>query len=297
MIVAEKRIKLIVTGDMERQALAESLRQVFVGACDLGNEVVWERPMKMHCVTSNRLPEDPHSPSTQMQALARAMLYEAIFGKTGTPADLVVVIDDVELANLGQEAAVAAHFRVAVRIELDRMANSAPTRERYEKLLREKCSFHLLRPMVESYLFGDPAALAEAGVSDDIKPMLRHATDVEDFEVIDPRWLSTCERENNAKRGRHPWWCHERHPKHYLEDLVDRSGQSYDETDQGKRALLGLRWKVVPKQALDVAFLRALFEDLSDWFCVPNPMGQGSKAPHFYPDRRVNRDSLLLRNL
>jgi len=96
------RIKLIVTGDMEKLALHESLRRVFPGERD-GEEVIWEQPRKIHCTTSHPLRED-RRPSQPMVELARAMLAEVGIGRTGQPADLVVAIDDVELGNLEREA-------------------------------------------------------------------------------------------------------------------------------------------------------------------------------------------------
>ncbi len=51
------RIKLIVTGDMEKLALHESLRRIFPSERD-GEEVVWEQPRKIHCTTSYPLRED-----------------------------------------------------------------------------------------------------------------------------------------------------------------------------------------------------------------------------------------------
>src|SRR4051812_44487686 len=99
------RIKLIVTGDMEKAALHESLRRLFPPQRD-GEEVIWDQPRKLHCATSHPL-SPGGSPSTAMLALAQAMLDEVAIGKRGNPADLVMVIDDVELGNVGQEGVVA----------------------------------------------------------------------------------------------------------------------------------------------------------------------------------------------
>ena len=233
-----------------------------------------------------------------MRALARAMLDEAITGKQGPPADLVVVLDDVELANLGQESIVIEHFRAAVNVELSAKASSQATRDRYNLIVRQKCSYHLLRPMVEAYLFGDVAALANAGVSVAVAPLLLHPTDVEAFEAVDSLWTPDCVlRNQNQTRNGRPWWRHEKHPKCYLEHLIGRSNNNtYDETVQGALALQNLAWGSVPKVPADVSFVRALFEDLADWFGTPNPI-PGQKSALFYPPMAVNRANLLLRNL
>jgi hypothetical protein len=222
------------------------------------------------------------------------MLDEAKIGKKGTPADLVVVIDDVEIGNLGQEGVVAQHFRAAVEAKLASYSES--TQARYRSLLHEKCSFHLLRPMVESYLFGDADALIAAGVPDGENPCLVHP-DVEQFETDDPAWKPTCDEEN-TKRGRAmPWWRHERHPKHYLEHLTERGKVFYEETTHGKRALMGLDWCKVPKESDHTPIIRSLLEDIADWFGEANPLGTGPCHPDFYPLSSVVRENLLLRNM
>ena len=101
--MAGQRIKLIVTGDMEKASLHDSLRKFFPEQNVNGENVTWETPRKLQCATSHRL-RMTSEPSTQMKQLARAMLDEAILGKNGTAADLVIVIDDLELCNHGQEA-------------------------------------------------------------------------------------------------------------------------------------------------------------------------------------------------
>ncbi|MEN8219862.1 MAG: hypothetical protein ABFS56_26640 [Pseudomonadota bacterium] len=111
------RIKLIVTGDMEKLALHKSLQRFFPDERD-GQKVTWELPRKTQCATSYQLSplqKDNSNLSKAMKPLAQAMIAEALFGKTGKPADLVVVIDDVELGNLGREDIIAKHFRAAVQ--------------------------------------------------------------------------------------------------------------------------------------------------------------------------------------
>jgi len=287
------RIKLIVTGDMEKLSLHESLRRLFPSECD-GREVVWEQPRKMQCTTSYRLREE-QKPSQPMLELVKAMLAEAGIGRTGQPADLVVAIDDVELGNLDREHVIAQHVRAAAESLLSQ--HSSSVEDRYRRLLRERCSFHLFRPMVESYLFGDPGALTASGVPDGTQSLLAHTTDVEQFETVDPAWLPTCHAENQRQQIKNPWWRHERHPKRYLEHLAQRGQALYEETRQGRDALAGLEWIQIPKVAEDMPLARSLFEDLADRFQVPNPLGPGITDVCFYPARSVRRENLTLRNM
>ncbi len=291
------RIKLIVTGDMEKLVLHESLRRFFPNVRN-GEEVIWDKPRYTQGVTSSRLqPLLPdHPPSKPMLELAKAMIAETVDGKTGKPADLVVAIDDVELGNLDQEEVIAVHLQAAINTVIAARGHDANTEARYRTILRGKCSFHLLKPMVESYLFGDDNALRVAGVPAGVSPKLIHPSDVEQFETNDSAWLSTCHLENGRRQQEKPWWRHERHPKHYIGYLTAQGQAFYEETRHGKKALASLDWLHVPKESTDIPVLRSLFEDLADWFGVQNPI-LGSTHPAFYPVRQVNRSTLLLRNL
>ncbi len=298
------RIKLIVTGDMEKLALHKSLMRLFPSERN-GDEVIWEKPRKLHCATSFRLrslKENNGKCSAQMKELARAMFAETFHSKrkNGKPADLVIVIDDVEIGNLDQEYIIAEHFRAAIEQIIKEKQYSSNTEARYRWILREKCSFHLLKPMVESYLFGDANALRIAGVPDGVNPKLVHPTDVEQFKTDDSAWLPICRIENEKRQKVAPWWRHECHPKRYLEELVKRGGHEfYEETRHGKDALEKIAWKLVPKCQNDTPFIRSLFEDIADWFefVIQYPFDPGTINSHFYPDRRVNRDTLLIRNI
>lgn len=291
------RIKLIVTGDMEKLVLHNSLQGFFPNPHD-GEQVIWEKPRKADCVTTNPLlPLNHSNPSMAMKRLAEYMLDEALVGGTKGPADLVVVIDDVEIANLGQEHLIAEHFRAAIEYVLENKKYSSSTEDRYREILRNKCSFHVLKPMVESYFFGDSNALSLAGVPVGEIPKLVHPTDVEPFETNDPAWLPTCRAENAKRQQSTPWWCHEHHPKHYLEHLTERGQVFYDETSYGKTALKAIAWPQVPKCQSDTSFIRSLFEDIADWFGIPNPLGPGTTNRYFYPLKSVTRADLLLRNM
>lgn len=293
------RIKLIVTGDLEKLALAQSLKKHFPSTHN-GKSVIWDEPRKTHGATSYQL--KPFSAggllSNPMKELAKAMLAEALEGKAKgqSPADLVIVIDDVELGNLGRENIIAEHFQAAVDNAVQLKAKGITAEEaRIRAVIREKCSFHLLKPMVEAYLFGDAAALRRAGVPVDVTPYLVHQSDVEAFETNDPKWLPICHKENAIQQNNHnkPWWVHERHPKAYLDYLLPND---YSETTHGAQALSELFWPKVPKYQHDIAVFGSLFEDVADWFNIPNPIISATH-PDFYPAKTVNRNGLLLRNM
>ncbi|NOY26138.1 MAG: hypothetical protein GXP62_09730 [Oligoflexia bacterium] len=153
--------------------------------------------------------------------------------------------------------------------------------------------------MVESLLFGEQAALQRAGCASTVAPSLR-STDFEDFWTTDENWLPTCSSVNAEKHGEPqpmPWWHEERHAKHYLEHLVGQNGGIYDETVGGVAAFSRLDWPGVPVQAHDLGLIRALFEDLGDFFGVPSPLPPGPSSCLTYPPRTARRNQLLLRNM
>lgn len=294
-----RSIKLIVTGDMEKAALHKSLQRFFPNQLH-GTEVIWDTPRKEEGTTSYQLKSltPGGSPSNPMKELAKAMLAEALYGKKSTPADLVIVIDDVELGNLGQEQLIATHFRTAVEEIINIKANGSKSEEsRLRHVARTKCSFHLLKPMVEAYLFGDSNALGLAGIPSGINPCLVHPTDVEEFETNDcnSKWLSLCNSEDKKQQANNkPWWSNKLHPKNYLEYMIK---EPYKETIQGKDALIQLNWCLVSKYPNDIPIFRSLFEDISNWYNIPSPLGVGNTHPNFWINKMTNPASFLLRNM
>ncbi|MFZ4704231.1 MAG: hypothetical protein ACOYMG_29655 [Candidatus Methylumidiphilus sp.] len=288
------RIRLIVTGVTEELALHNSLRRFFPSLRSNGEAVEWDVP-RFHSggATSNRL-DYSAPPNGAMKKLARIMLNEAIIGKDEKPADLIILVDDVELGNVGQELVVAHHFRLALQQELSKVNYSRHSLMNCQQILRNNCSFHLLKPMIEAYFFGgDVNALRIAGVSSHIKPKLVN-TDVEIFETNDVKYLGKCKNQQGK-----PWWREECHPKKYLDFLIkqDRDGrQVYEETKHVIPALLALDWTKVPIQTTEIPVVRSLFADIADWFGVPNPL-PGDTNSGFYPSANVPLNTLLLRNL
>ncbi|MDD2725213.1 MAG: hypothetical protein PHH59_14490 [Methylovulum sp.] len=76
------RIKLIVTGDLEKLALSQSLKKHFPSTHN-GKNVIWDEPRKTHGATSYQLQplSAGNSLSNPMIELAKAMLAEALEGK------------------------------------------------------------------------------------------------------------------------------------------------------------------------------------------------------------------------
>lgn len=286
------RVKLIVTGDMEKLALRESLQRFFPSVRE-GEVVTWERPRKSQCATTYRLPSETIQPSSVMLTLARAMLDEAgVHPWRPNAAELVVVVEDLELRNLGREEVIVRHFRAAVEKILDGF--EIGTQERYRKRLQERCSFHLFNSMVETYLFGDPKALRVAGVVKGREPKLTDL-DIEKFETNDKAWLPTCRAENAKMLALgDAWWRHECHPKKYLEHLTE---DKYDEIEYGVPALKALNWSDLGRVASHVRVVRCLFEDLAEWFGITSPLSVGACHEALFPPSSMNRADMLLRNL
>lgn len=296
------RVKLVVTGDLEKKALGASLKQYFQET-SAGTPIIFLEPRKVQGITTTPLKPVPRQKDgvtpTNIKALAKAMVAEIWEGARGNPADLVVALDDLELANQHQPERVTYWVRRGIEQELARRAENlgVESAEALRMRVRERCSFHLLVPMIEAYFFADEAALQRVGVSSEHPPRLVRR-DVEDFETDDPMFLPIAQQKNAQQQANgHTWWCHERHPKHYLDHLCNRSGRTYGETSQGCDALAELAWPSLPADELALAFARALFEDIADFCGIDNPMGPGQLASATYPAKTTRVSQLLLRNL
>ena len=305
--MAEKRIKLIVTGDSEKAALHRSLAQCFPTHTASGDSVVWDTPRAVKGVTSYRL-NPAASPSTPMKNLVEAMFAEALNSKQpkGTPPDLVIVVDDVELGNAGQEGVIVQAFQTAVKDKLNALQQqqSASKFSRIQARIQTACSFHLLCPMVESYFFADSATLAVGGVPTSVSPQLGHPTNVEQFNASSdkhPDWQALCQSENSRQHSlANLWWQTERHPKRYLSHLLDISGVGdYFETTLGAQMIEAVNWNRVAKTSTDSPIISALLEDIWSWFAQTPPLGDcvGQSSPATYQVRTLRPTQKLLRNI
>lgn len=291
-----KHIRFIVTGDLERLALQRSIAAWFPDETVEGHPVEWSTGPMFGGATTYRL-QAGKAPNSSMTTLAKALVSEIYTGESGTPADLVVVVDDLELGNLDQPATVCAHFAAAVDADITRRSLPADDEAELRSRVARGGSFHLLSPMVEAYFFGEGAALRRAGCPDDVEPQLR-APDVEAFESTDPDYIAArCAGENARQQQTKPWWREERHPKHYLEHLMD---VEYRETRGGTAALVALDWPGVPADEQSTPLISALFADIADFFGVPSPLGPTVPSPDTYIGAKLSRADqgrLLLRNM
>jgi hypothetical protein len=282
------RVTLIVTGDVEHKALHESLGRIFSGV-EFRSEILGS-------FTSTPLPPEPRidfERPTLVQKLAGALVAAVDPGRQGTPADFAVLVDDLELANMANAERAIHHVRVAVRAHIENHFASGDRRNITTKRVRERCSFHLLAPMVEAYFFGEPAALERAGA---IRPSTvdPSSKDLEDFMTEDSEFLSHPDTDG------HPWAKPDRarHPKSYLKFLCDPTGKksrAYQETKGGHEALRALDWSSVLAQKTYVRFARALLVDLALALEQHQVAARFPGAPH--PLTSQTKRGNVLRNL
>ncbi|HEX8704537.1 MAG TPA: hypothetical protein VF815_37240 [Myxococcaceae bacterium] len=286
------RVGLIVTGKCEHRGLAESLQQIFPEA---RFEALGRQPVDSFTSADVRqLPESPVP--TTLQKLAARIVAEVEPGRVDGPLDLVVAIDDLELANAPHPALVAARVRDAVGAHLrSYRGTSDSAREKVLQRVRERCSFHLLAPMIEAYLFAEPAALVRAGAT---RPSAVDASaiDLEAFETDDPDYLRHPDVPHQQSPERKSWAIpgRARHPKHYLRFLCDPNDpytRRYTEAKTGAEALRQLAWGQVFSQQERVQLARALFEDLALGLGVPHPFpGSAHPATADFKSARVLRN-------
>ncbi len=251
------RVALIVTGELEKKSLHLSLARFFPEA---DFEI-----LKLDGFTSRELPDTPtfeEGRPSLVEKLVRALMAAVDPGRLGTPADLAFLVDDLELYNAATPERAVEHVRAAMRRQLEARWSSADRRRQSADLVRQRCSFHLLAPMVEAYFFGEPAALERVGAKRPARfdPL---AADVERFATDDPDFLAPAD-------GKHPAWAklgRARHPKHYVRFLCDPEGsdpRAYRETRHGHEALRSLDWPFVLAPAAHARFARSFLTDLAE---------------------------------
>jgi hypothetical protein len=304
------RVVLIPTGKMERKALAASLLNIFPDV-----EFECEPPdgtpdsLLPNSFTSSTLPSKVHSAAEQnVDKLVRWLVATVEPGRKGRskPA-LVILVEDLELANVTQPEVVQRELSAAIQRHIERL-RADPRRvldpDLVAQALRERASFHLMVPMTESYFFGDPMALAQATPrAGDAR--LMPGADVEAFQVTDPAFLlplppgAACP---HSADNHCPWDGEDRsrHPKKYVQYL-NRSEQepfctNYKETQQGVAGLRALRWKTVLTEPNAAPYARVLIEDIAQAIDVECPVD--SSARDRGPTSIFRRPpALVLRNL
>jgi len=264
------RVALITTGKTELRGLPPALMNLFPDHEFLGIEDVPGRPFRSF--TSGRLPPPPEGrPDIVDHLIAHAAAL--VDPDLVTGFDGVIVIDDLELLNRHQTDVVVDVFRAAALRHLDLYAANPARRSALAAALRTKVSFHIARPMIESWFFGAPAALATIGVSS--IPYHVRPGDHEDFETTDRRYIaeqpSACTRwlRNGKVRGDRPKWLGlDRifHPKGYLQWLmIDGTHECctrYSEAHAGVSALAAIDWTRLLGIPSHATFARALVRDL-----------------------------------
>jgi hypothetical protein len=307
------RVVILPTGRTEWHGFDKALKELFPG-----NEftpIPTPTEIKSHPdsfptpgFTSNRLTERQRAnPPEDVKALLERASREALGDRFTEAADLVLILDDVEVANLGNERMIVDVARAAVQGHLAGL--SSRVREKTAEALRTRVSFHLLRPMIEGWFFGDPGAIRRTGA----QPPFVLNSDPEHFEVRDdmaylqaneaecPEWVAA-----GRKRKLKPKWIgnphRHLHPKGYIQWLT-REGQEkscslYSETEHGAVALAGLNWAAVLSRPADqFQYLRALVADLADALDQVPATGpvEGVRAP--LTDRFTLPPDPVLRNL
>jgi hypothetical protein len=224
-------------------------------------------------------------------------------------ADLVIILDDLEIINLHQASVVVDVVRDAAQRYLDRFSNEGIKRNRYTDALKNKVSFHLAKPMIESWLFSDWENL-----NDSCNPTrtatLDEGIDPECFITNDPVyetdtgenckiWIS--HSENKRKKYR-PQWIkagdrRNIHPKAYLSWLCFKSDEkncsSYSETVGGVIALKSLKWAKLFQNQNHACFARSMIHDIANALKEDNPFIGMTALETNLPDQRQR----ILRNL
>jgi hypothetical protein len=281
------RIALIPTGKLEMLGLAKGLASLFGQA----HEFVClprtrDRPEEpFNGFTSARLPVASQRERRSSLSNLVAAMVDALWSDR---YDLAVVLDDLELCNVGNEAVVIGEFHDAVARHLERVAERDPRLAgELGDRLRACGSFHLVSPMIESWIFADPAGAANAGVPlAHLPPRLRRGCDPECFDTDDldysadvgsacAVWLAL--RSPYQERQRPEWlrptYPRESHPKRYLawlcRDPEARNCSSFEER-RAADALARLSWAQVLQDPRHMRLARSLICDLADGLgCAP----------------------------
>ncbi len=252
------QVVLIPTGKLEHAALAPSLKRLFPTA-DFS-----PRPKEAHLngFTSRDVAPlaaaQPGPVPSEVDELAEELVNAVMPGRRGTSADFAYVVEDLELVNDHQPALVVRVFRDAVDRYVRDNWTSRQAQDRAFDRVRERCSFHLFRPMTETYFFGDPVALRRAGA---MRPaQLPNGLDLEEFRTIDQAFLQLPPDNRKALRRIIHMPGRERHPKSYLHYLCDPTlndrRRRYRETSGGVDALTDLDWRQVLAAPPSCPFLR-----------------------------------------
>lgn len=304
------RVALLLTGRTEWKGLPVALHNLFPAHefYALPDQATFHSTGPFDGFTSSALSQkhendDGYLPERATDLVGRAAQEALGDGLHREAADLVMVLDDLELPNLHQPDRVARVFRKAVARHLAELQGS---RARTTTALRQRVSFHLVVPMIEAWFFADPAALATAGVSREAAPIVD--ADLEAFRAHDVAYLAATEDDcpcwlaTKRTQKHRPKWLgagpRTGHPKGYLQWLCIDGGlktcTTYDESDAGGRALAGLRLSaLLARPSSEFRYLRAFLADLA-WALGEAPINEISPRP---VTSLIERPHNVLRNL
>jgi hypothetical protein len=289
-------IQLIVTGDMEKLSLHEALGQAFP-------DIEFREPIQSQGFTSrnvNSISLESLDEDEDIYELVND-LFAAIEDRQS--ADMIIVVEDLEIINISHPEKVVECFHKAVKIHTQKHNIT----QRIRNKLKNNCSFHLVVPMTEAYFFKDkmdgsnPAALNRAGAVLQ-STVLGNQIDVENFKVINHTYQGV---DYLTSEGSSYWAKtlenRDKHPKKYLDYLccpkTDKKTcrkRRYRETKGGVNALKALDWdSVFSGNSNQVKFLRSLFHDIAWKFNLQIPYQGKCASITEYIDKK-NR---VLRNI
>jgi len=299
------KIALIPTGVMELVGLARSLQRCFGDAHEF--------------VAIPKVPEAPGVPETPFagftsdgvvrdraddaSSAVRQLAQELVLqvyprtrrGRGERAADLAIVLDDLELENIGAETMVAETFRTAVERQIE--ATDPADQAELRRCLRNHGSFHIVSVMAESWFFADPNGMRLNLVPQERPARMVTGIDPERFETDEREYLvddgSACaglnaevlrrKKQAQYKRApwvtvddpRHPHRTRAKHPKHYLEwlcrDEADKRCTAWRERSVGGEALAQLDWDAVLSNAQHCGFARSFLEDIATAIGMATP--------------------------
>ncbi len=287
------RIAILPTGRMEWEALPQALQSLFP------QHEFYSLPTEMevksygedfpaHSFTSCDVTKHSGKQNEADKLIARAAA-EAIGDskRDRKAADMVIILDDLEIANLHQPVAVVGAIREAAKRFLDQLLNANKRRDRYAVALKKKVSFHMAKPMIESWLFPDWENLKNA-CNPTRTAKLAQGIDPECFLTNDPVyetdtgavcqiWISF--PEDKRKKYRHQWikagCCRNIHPKAYLSwlcfDPQEKKCSHYSETKGGVVALKSLKWAGLFQNENHACFARSMIQDIANAINEDNP--------------------------
>lgn len=257
-------VALITTGRAEESAFADFLSAHFEG-CD-----VTFRTEFTDGFTSARLLEHFEKAPSNAARLAARLVAAVDPGariKGQQKADFAIAIEDIELANQDQAKRITEVFSNAVKAHVESVWPSRDRQHTAFARIKEKASFHLLSPMLESYFFTDSQSIESMDL--DPKIVKKDSADAEQFRTDQEEYLSSVDHLEPPFTG----WTSQKwfgsHPKHFINYHFDTPAEYdpnnnlYRETSHGAEALRKLRTDSVFVDNQYCTFLRSLINDLS----------------------------------